>query len=499
MRQIPRSRTCQSSGWFRNATRILANSATYFVLVISATAAEPLRIGLAEADITPPTGFPMAGYYHERLATATRDPLKAKAVVFRGELHAGAWVVADLTGISRDLCVDVRRQAAAKTGIPIDHIVVSATHSHTAPDYSRDLYDHVGKTAGESPRYAAKLIGGLVQAIVDANAAAEPATIAVGSAEQQTPVSFCRRFVMKDGSVRTWQRLDNPEVVRPANPIDPEIGLAVVRSADGKPRGVLSNFALHLDTVGGTEWSGDYPYYIEQALRGQLGPELISLFGTGTCGDINHVDPLAKERNSTEKIGNALAATIGPALEKLQPIESPAFRVQAATLNLPLQQVSDQQLERAKLLLPAAKAGEKIEFFDLVMAYKAVVLDQLRNKPPRIQATDHINWGLTHAWAGVGEALPVEVTTMTVGRDLAIVFLPGEVFVDLGLAIKRGSPYRTTLVVELTNCVETVYIPTRAAYAGGGYEVTNSTTEPGSGEMLVETALRLLRQSASEP
>jgi neutral ceramidase len=134
-----------------------------------------------------------------------------------------------------------------------------------------------------------------------------------------------------------------------------------------------------------------------------------------------------------------------------------------------------------------------------VTAYKSVVLDQLRNKPPRIQATDHINWGLTHTWAGIGEALPVEVTTMTVGQDLAIVFLPGEVFVDLGLAIKRGSPYRTTLVVELTNCVETVYIPTRAAYAGGGYEVTNSTTEPGSGEMLVETALRLLRQSASQP
>ena len=61
------------------------------------------------------------------------------------------------------------------------------------------------------------------------------------------------------------------------------------------------------------------------------------------------------------------------------------------------------------------------------------------------------------------------------------------------------SPYRTTLVVELTNCVETIYIPTRAAYVGGGYEVANSAVQPGSGEMLVETALQLLRKSASQP
>ena len=74
----------------------------------------------------------------------------------------------------------------------------------------------------------------------------------------------------------------------------------------------------------------------------------------------------------------------------------------------------------------------------------------------------------------------------------------GEVFVDLGLAIKRGSPFRTTLVIELSNQVETIYIPTRAAYASGSYEVTNSNVQPGSGEMLVESAIRQLRLSAQE-
>jgi hypothetical protein len=90
------------------------------------------------------------------------------------------------------------------------------------------------------------------------------------------------------------------------------------------------------------------------------------------------------------------------------------------------------------------------------------------------------------------------VQTIGIGDEVGIVFLPGEVFVELGLAVKRASPFRTTLVVELCNCVETLYVPTRAAFAGGGYEVANSALEPGSGEVLVEAALRLLKDVARE-
>jgi hypothetical protein len=158
-----------------------------------------------------------------------------------------------------------------------------------------------------------------------------------------------------------------------------------------------------------------------------------------------------------------------------------------------------QQLDRARQLIPLAKAGEKIDFFDLVSAHKSIVLNHLRNKQPSDHSDATLSRRLSHTWAGVGDSLPIEVTTMTLGDDVAMVFLPGEVFVELGLAIKRGSPYRTTFVVELSGCVETMYIPTRGAYAGGGYEVINSAVKPGSGEMLVEAALKLLRTSASAP
>jgi len=472
---------------------------TTFCCLSQVRSAEPIRIGVAEADITPPEGFLMAGYYHERRATGTHDPLKAKAIVFRGGDEQAAIVVCDLTGVSNDLSAEVRRRAAEQTGIPAANIVVSATHSHTAPDYSRDLYEYLADpSAGDaSARYAAKLIGGAVLAVVNAHANARPALIDAGSARQETPVSFNRRFVMQDGSVRTWMRLDSPGVVRAAGPIDPDISIVQVRGAEsGRPIGVLTNFALHLDTVGGMLWSGDYPFEIEQSLRGKLGDDVISIFGTGCCGDINHVDPVKTERNKTDFIGQSLAATIEQGLDGLGHIDDPLLRVRSATVPLPLQEVTVADVRHSVDVLKAARAGEKVDFFEQVTAYKTIVLDELRNSPPHVNAAEQINWGLTHRWAGIGERLPVEVHAICLGRDVAIVCLPGEIFVDLGLAIKRGSPFKTTLVIELSNCVETIYVPTRAAYAGGSYEVTNSATQPGSGEMLVEAALRLLRDAA---
>ncbi len=464
-------------------------------------AGEALRVGVAETDITPPPGFLMAGYYHERRATGAIDSLKAKAVVFQSGKEQAAFVVCDLTGVAVDLSMEVRRRASAKTGIPAKNIAVAATHSHTAPDYTRDLYEHLaGRNDKDGqPRYAARLIDGIVEAIAKAHAAAQPATLVAGFARQETPVSFNRRFVMRDGSVKTWMRLDNPDVVRSAGPIDSEIGMLLVRSAaDKKPIGLVSNFALHLDTLGGMKWSADYPYFIGQEVQRVLGSEAVSVFGNGCCGDINHVDPIRKERNKTDYIGGSLGKTITGNLDKLRPLKETALRFRQTTVRLPLQKVSPEQVARARPMLLEAREGKKVEFFDLVNAYKAVVLDQLHNKEPASNPTELINWGLTHAWAGVGDHLPVEVQAIGLGDEVGIVFLPGEIFVELGLAIKQASPFKTTLIVELSNAVETMYVPTRAACAGGSYEVTNSSVEPGSGEVLVEAAIRLLRDMARE-
>jgi neutral ceramidase len=466
-----------------------------------ATGAEDgLRVGLAETEITPPVGFPMAGYYHERLAEGTIDPLKARAVVFRGSQEQAAWVVCDLIGISADLSRAIRIRAAEKTGIPAANIVVSATHSHTAPDYTKELVRFLDKAPQDPLRagYIEKLISSPAEAIIQAHASASTVVLASGYARQQVPVSFNRRFVMRDGSVRTWMNLQTPDVIRAAGPIDPEIGLLAIRSTEGKPRGVLSNFALHLDTVGGSRWSADYPYFIQQTLRTGTGSDVISLFGTGCCGDINHSDPNRRERNKSDFIGNSIGDSIVGQLDKLTRLDSPEVTIRSRVVPLPLQEVTREDVAKSIDVLAAARRKEKVEFLDHVTAYKRLMLDHYRNREPFAITDEQITWGLSKSLAGIGDAIPVEVTVIALGQDVAMVFLPGEVFVDLGLAIKQASPFRTTMVVELSNCVETIYIPHRAAYAGGSYEVTNSTTKPGSGEMLVEAAVSLLREAAAK-
>lgn len=462
-------------------------------------AADALRVGIAEADITPPVGFPIAGYYHERLADGTIDPLKAKAIVFRDANAEAALVVCDLIGVATDLSQAVRKRAFEKTGIPATNIVISATHSHTAPDYMKELYLKLGNEGQEPLRaaYIDKLINGPVEAIVKAHAAAKPAVLECGSATQSTPVSFNRRSVMRDGSVKTWQSHDNPEVVRAAGPIDPEIALLNVRDEAGKSLGILSNFALHLDTVGGVKWSADYPFFIEQKLRKAAGSEVVSIFGTGCCGDINHANPRSKIRNKADFIGNSIGESIQKQLGQLKRLERKDLVVKSCVVKLPLQDATKDEVAHSIKILDAANRKEKVDFFEHVTAYKKLILDQLRHREPHANTAAHITWGLSRSLAGVGETLPVDVTVMALGGDVAIVCLPGEVFVELGLAIKQGSPFRTTLVIELSNSVESIYVPHRAAYAGGSYEVTNSNLQPGAGEMLVETALSLLREATA--
>jgi hypothetical protein len=341
------------------------------------------------------------------------------------------------------------------------------------------------------------LISTPVDAIVQAQAACAPVALEIGSAVQEPPVSFNRRFVMRDGSVRTWMTLDHPDVIRPAGPIDPEIGLLAIRSPNGEPRGILSNFALHLDTVSGSKWSADYPAFIAQSLRKSLGSDVISVFGTGCCGDINHVNPRQRERNKADVIGNSLADSIQRQLGSLQSLHRADLVVTSRTVELPLQDATKEEVERSTQILVAAARKEKVDFYEQVLAYKKVMLDQMRHREPHANAPEFIAWGLSRSLKGIGDKLPAEVTVMTIGEDFAVVCLPGEVFVELGMAIKQGSPFRTTLVIELSNCVETMYVPTRAAHAGGSYEVTNSALQPGSGELLVETALSLLKEAAT--
>ena len=90
-----------------------------------------------------------------------------------------------------------------------------------------------------------------------------------------------------------------------------------------------------------------------------------------------------------------------------------------------------------------------------------------------------------------------EVQVLRLGRELAVVGLPGEVFVELGQAVKKASPFQTTLVIELAQDCP-AYVPTRKAFAEGSYETVNTHVTSGGGERLAETACELLKQAAKQ-
>ena len=437
-----------------------------------------LTAGLAVTDITPPIGYRMSGYFSERLSTGTSNPLCAKAVVLRQGEASAAMVFCDIIGLSLEVTSRARRKAAERTGIPASNILIAATHSHTGPLYFGALrkYFHDmavtehGSDPCEKVNYADQLVEKLAGVIAQADAAAKPVRLEAGSAEQKG-LSFNRRFHMKNGTVRFNPGVLNPDIVRVAGPIDPEVGIVSLREADGDNDAIAAiiNFTLHLDTVGGTKYAADYPYYLEQSLREKYGDKFVLLFGTGTCGDINHIDVTKKERLKTEYIGRTLAETVKAKTESLETIAEPLLGVRSGIVEAPLQQFGPEEIAWARENIKKVGTGE-LSFLKQVEAYKILAVEMRR-----------------------GRTIPLEVQVFRLSRDVAIVGLPGEVFVDLGLAIKRASPFATTLVIEL--CQDAPgYIPTKKAFAEGSYETVNSRIAPGGGEMMAEAAIRLLKE-----
>ncbi|MFZ2147589.1 MAG: sugar phosphate isomerase/epimerase family protein [Sedimentisphaerales bacterium] len=436
-----------------------------------------LTAGLAVIDITPPIPYRMSGYFNERLSTGISNPLHAKAIVLRQGDRGAALVFCDIIGLSLDVSSRVRRQVAKQTGIPAANLLIAATHSHTGPLYFGALRKHFhdeavaehGSDPYEKVDYPSELAAKIVKVVTEADAAAKPVRLKAGVAEQQG-LSFNRRFHMKDGTVRFNPGVLNPDIVRPAGPIDPGVGIVFFDDAKSdSATAALVNFALHLDTVGGTEYAADYPFYLEQSLREKYGEQFVLMFGTGTCGDINHIDVTKKERLKTDYIGETLAETVKAKAGSLETIIKPTLAVRSEIVEVPLQKYGPEKVAWARENIKKVGTRE-LSFLEQVEAYKILALE-MRG----------------------GETIGLEVQVFRLSRDVAVVGLPGEVFVDLGLAIKHASPFAITLVIEL--CQDAPgYIPTRKAFAEGSYETVNSRIAPGGGELMVEAAVRLLKE-----
>lgn len=448
---------------------------------VSVRGAETVRVGFAEADITPPAGYRKGGGYSEVISTGVADPLMAKAMVLEQSGSAFAIVVCDLLSVPEALSRPMRQEAARRTGIAEANIVIAATHNHGSPEYWGSLRDifhersvrQRGQDSHESIDYPALLTRQCVKAIEEAWSRREPGRLELVMA-YQPGLAFNRRYHLRDGSIRFNPGKLNPDIVRPAGPVDPDLPwLLARRLSDRQPIGSLTVFAMHTAVFGGTKFGADFPGHLQRELRRDHGGHFVSIFGEGTAGDVNHVNTATKTPDPTpEQIGSRLAATLRSSAPLLRELKAPSLAVRSRVAPAQYPRVSRDTVDRGRALLEGQEKNHAA-FLALVAAWR-----------------DWHRWDIEQRH---GASKPLEVQVLRLDRDTAIVTLPHEVFVEIGMAIKAASPFRHTIVLSLANDVD-YYIPTRCAFEEGSYEVTTCPLNPGCGESLIQTAVRLLHE-----
>lgn len=442
-------------------------------LVPVAACAGDLRLGRAAVRITPPRGMPMAGYYRVRLAEGVHDELYAKALVLEQDGAKAALVACDLVNMPRPMVEAARQLIEKSTSIRGDRVMISATHSHTGPELGARLRGVNDATMRLAREYLDALPARIAESVKQADANLAPARVRAAIGREDS-LSFVRRYFMKDGTVGWNPGKRNPSVLRPTAAIDPDVPVVAFESPDGKPLATYVNFACHLDTVGGQEFSADYAYTLARVLGEVKGAEMLTVFTIGTAGNINHVDVNSpdpqKGHGEAARIGTILAAAALKAHSKLEALDGGSLRVRSEIVKIPTDRIEPGEVEKARRIVAAYGTPAAGAFLDQVRAFKVLEIEERHGKP-----------------------IDAEVQVIALGKDLAWVGLPGEIFVELGKAIKLASPFRYTIVAELANG-SIGYVPNLKAYPQGAYEVVSTRCAPGGGELLVEAAMRLLNR-----
>lgn len=426
-----------------------------------------LQAGAAQIDITPGLGVHLCGYFNDRRATDILDPLHAKALALsNGQMTLGL-VVCDLIAVPGKVVDAAKAIITQRTGVAPENVLIAATHTHTGPAIVGALGTPEEEGYGEwvAPRIA--------DAFCLALRRLEPAQFAHTSGSCAGEVHN-RRWHMKDGSVRMNPGYQNPDAVRPAGPTDPQLGLMVFRSPEGRPIAAMGNLSLHYVGVrgAGDVICADYFAAFGRSLNRCAGASFVCPLSNGTFGDVNNCDFSRPARQSAgpmdqiERVGNVVAAEAWRAWNSLREED---FR-DDVTLRAKLTRVpfvarcpSEEELAAARALY---ESGENWNDHEWIYARELVLCAQMPSK-----------------WT-----VPLHV--LRIG-ELGIVGLPGEVFTQIGLDIKQRSPFAQTMNIGLAN--DTVgYVATDQALEEGSYETRlcrHVRAPKGTGKLWADTAV----------
>lgn len=441
--------------------------------------------GAAVSNITPKIGVSMNGNFQDQLAKHVHDDLHARCIVLNDGKTRLAIVVTDLCMVTREILDAAKRRAHEITGIPVENMMMSATHTHSAGTAGEVFHSVPDKD------YVAFLIERIADAVVRANNNLAPARIGWGVGSEPSQV-FNRRWLMKPGTPITNPfgtadlavmnpGIGNPNLLEPAGPTDPEVPVISVQSLDGKYIAVLANYSLHY--VGGGrpgEISADYYGLFADRMKQILAadgqdPAFVAMMSNGTSGDINNINfrtahlPLPPY-GRMKLVANVLASEAYKVIQNIRYHDWVSLDADQKEISLNVRRPTAKDVKRAKEIMSNAK-GPGMTTRDEVYARETVLM------------------------ADYPEKVSVVLQAFRIG-GLAITAIPCEVFVEIGLELKEKSPFKPTFNIELANGYNG-YLPTPAHHKLGGYETwraRSSYLEINASEKITQTLFGLLGQ-----
>ena len=439
------------------------------------------RAGFGRRVINPKRGISLAGYFNPRPNTGVLDNLQVKVLL----IQCGGTVVGlisyDLLIVPLLLISKVRATLKREGHSFAETIPLCATHTHTGPDVG-EIFDLARRNEAYLDFAAEQTAAAVKEALADL----APAEIAAGSVEDN-PFAFNRRYWMKDGKVVTNPGRMNPNVIKPEGPVDRQVGVLELRR-NGKIAGLVVNICNHADTTGGNLVSADWPGHLERAVQEYVGSRVPVLTLISPAGNINHIDvndliqPVYGYAESRD-IGRGYAEIVCRLLGATQPVrcDRPALSVRPVIIGKRTFAAKQVQAARALMREAEESASGNLTAEDLARGDKVV---------ERFFAQQLVAYVEQMPEAG----RQFDCAALKLSNNLAIVFLPGEDFVEIGMAIKKASPYPLTFVASLSNG-DCGYVALKECFARGGYEVlpvVGGGPPEDTDDLLIATAGELL-------
>lgn len=440
------------------------------------------RVGFGRAVINPEPGVSLVGYFNPRPNTGVLDDLQVKTMLIEANGTLTGLISYDLCILSGALIKSVRTALRGEGHPFADTIPLVATHTHTGPD--------VGGIISES-HASEEYIHAVAQWTVNAAKAAlsdlAPAEIRAGGV-MDNPFAFNRRYWMKNGAVVTNPGKHNPDIVKPEGPVDREIGLLAVRR-QAQIVGIVANISNHTDTIGGDKVSADWPGRMEKAIQEHVGAAIPVITLIVPSGNINHFDvdwddPQVSYAEA-QRIGRGYAQIVCRELDRLEPIRPAPLSIETLTVTIGRRRISSEQIEEARRIV-----AEEVEAGDRDLTSE----DLARGSP--VVRKFFAEQLLEYVKTADDRGRDFDIAALKFSDDLAVVFLPGEPFTQIGLKLKEVSPFKRTFVAELTNG-ECGYVPMKECFGRGGYEtlpVVGGGPREDTCDLLIEKASQLLRK-----